>query len=207
MVLKYGVVKNMTLLRTVRWLIVKALIRLQFPQVRSLTIAALADWLQHPDPPLLLDARTAAEYQVSHLADAQRVPEHIDQLLEQLKQKATPDLTQTPIVVYCSVGYRSAKLARTLQTMGFNPVFNLEGSIFEWANAGYPVYRAGTVVRQVHPYNASWGKLLQPELRFEIPAQNDAKNYSTANSTANSTATRDSDPVPSKENAGDTGCN
>lgn len=38
------------------------------------------------------------------------------------------------IVVYCSVSYRSSILARRLQDMGFTNVYNLEGSIFKWAN-------------------------------------------------------------------------
>lgn len=140
------------------WQAVKALIRTRFPQVRSLTVAELANWLQQPSPlPLLLDARTAAEYAVSHLPQAQRVPAETE-LLPFLKTLSPP------IVVYCSVGYRSARLVEHLQAQGLDPVFNLEGSIFAWANAGYSVYRGAEVVPQVHPCQPSWGKLLNPRL-------------------------------------------
>ena len=55
------------------------------------------------------------------------------------------------IVVYCSVGYRSSELAEFLMKTGFTEVYNLEGSIFRWANEGRPVYRAEERVRVVHP--------------------------------------------------------
>jgi hypothetical protein len=37
--------------------------------------------------------------------------------------------------------------------------------VFEWANSGYPVFRDGEAVREVHPFDAEWGRLLDPELR------------------------------------------
>lgn len=149
----------MGLLKILAWRVIKALIHLKFPQVRSLTVTDLADCLRQDHPPLLLDARTPAEYRVSHLAEAQLVPDSLDGLQRQL------DLQRhRSIVVYCSVGYRSARLVEKLQSMGFDPVFNLEGSIFEWANVGYPVYCDQGVVQQVHPYNSRWGQLLRPDL-------------------------------------------
>jgi 3-mercaptopyruvate sulfurtransferase SseA len=67
-------------------------------------------------------------------------------------------------VTYCSVGYRSAALAQQLQAMGCKKVFNLEGSLFEWVNQGYPVYQGEQVVKSVHPFNRLWGLLLNPEV-------------------------------------------
>lgn len=145
------------LLRDISWTAIKALIRVQFPSVQTLSIAALADWTEQDARPLLLDARTLAEYQVSHLPNARLAPSDLSEL-RQLEPSQ-------PIVVYCSVGYRSAKLATKLQAKGFEPVFNLEGSIFAWANAGYPVYQGNQQVNCVHPYNAIWGKLLNADLR------------------------------------------
>jgi rhodanese-related sulfurtransferase len=150
-------------LKTLAWAAIKALIHLRFPQVRSLTVTDLADRLRQDSPPLLLDARTPAEYQVSHLPGARLVPDSLDQL------RGWPDFqNHRPIVVYCSVGYRSARLVEQLQSMGFDPVFNLEGSIFEWANAGHPVYCGQTVVHQVHPYNSRWGQLLRSDLWSDV---------------------------------------
>jgi hypothetical protein len=39
-------------------------------------------------------------------------------------------------------------------------VFNLEGSLFQWANEGRPVYRDDVPVQAIHPYDARWGRLL-----------------------------------------------
>jgi rhodanese-related sulfurtransferase len=158
------------------WWLVKTLIRLKFPQVQSVSVATLANWLQGDSTasqqPLLLDARKPAEYQVSHLPEAQLAPADLSQL--------QPD--DRPIVVYCSVGYRSARLAKQLQQMGFQRVFNLEGSIFEWANANYPVYRDSEIVHQVHPYNDRWGKLLRSDYRYrpDSPDANQVSRHDSA---------------------------
>ncbi len=148
--------------RDLGWPALKASIRAQYPDIDQIQADSLAAWLQKPDSlrPLLLDVRTQEEYEVSHLAGAVRV------------EPETPDfsfLNETsrdhPVVAYCSVGYRSSELAQRLKKAGFTNVSNLEGSIFEWANRGYPVYRNGRQVRQVHPYDPVWGKLLRPPLR------------------------------------------
>ena len=61
------------------------------------------------------------------------------------------------VVVYCSVGYRSSRLAEELRARGFENVFNLEGSLFQWANEGRPLYRGEERVDQAHPYDEEWG--------------------------------------------------
>jgi rhodanese-related sulfurtransferase len=65
------------------------------------------------------------------------------------------------MVVYCSIGYRSARLVEKLREGGFSEAKNLEGSIFQWANEGRPVVQNGEVVEEVHPYNKTWGLLLE----------------------------------------------
>ena len=67
----------------------------------------------------------------------------------------------TRIVVYCSVGYRSAKVAQQLQRAGYENVFNLSGGIFQWVNRGKPIFKDNRQVEIVHPYNFIWGKLLK----------------------------------------------
>lgn len=137
-------------------------IRRKFPAVRQLSTQGLADWLAATNrpAPLLADARAAEEFAVSHLKDARSL-DSVDKV-----KAATRSPTQ-PIVVYCSVGYRSSALAAKLQKAGFTNVWNLEGSIFAWANEGRPVYRGGTPLQpaQVHPFSAKWGQLLDPRLR------------------------------------------
>ncbi len=47
---------------------------------------------------------------------------------------------ESKVVVYCSVGYRSEKIAEKLKAAGYKNVFNLYGGIFEWENQNLPVY-------------------------------------------------------------------
>ena len=136
----------------------KFLIRLKFPSVRHISTAELAAWLEnrHRKPPLLLDARTPQEYAVSHLLQAHLSPEDLQELID-----STGLSPSTPIVTYCSVGYRSAVLAQRLQEKGYEQVFNLEGSLFAWFRENRPVYQGGQQVRQIHPYNQFWSLWLE----------------------------------------------
>jgi len=145
--------------RSVDWFLVKTSLRNQFGDVRWITTEQLADWLANKNrpPPLLLDVRTKAEWEVSHLPHARLVEPQSD------PSRALAGLPkETPIVTYCAVGYRSARTARRLRAAGFRNVQNLEGSIFEWANENRPLVRKGENVRQVHPYSPFWGHLLAP---------------------------------------------
>lgn len=143
--------------RTQRW------VQQSFPLVPTISTAELADWLTQEIPtPIVIDVRRFEEYAVSHLPQAHhaRNLEAVEQLIVD-QDKAT--ICQTvPIVLYCSVGYRSARLGESLQAAGY-PVLNLAGSIFQWANEGRPLVSAdGQMTRQVHPYNWRWKLLLLP---------------------------------------------
>lgn len=145
------------------WQIVGALIQRECPEVASLSTERLAAWLddetrQHP---LLLDARTPEEYAVSHLPHAVRVaPEAAPETLADEVAALRASDRDRSVVVYCSVGIRSARVAKRLGRMNTGEVWNLDGSIFRWASEGRPVVRDGEPVHVVHPYNALWGRLL-----------------------------------------------
>lgn len=101
---------------------------------------------------LLLDAREPKEYQISHLKDAKLVGyEKLD--LSYLKN--TPK--NQPIVVYCSVGYRSEKVAEKLLQQGFTNVHNLYGGIFEWKNQNQVLVNEKGITDEVHAYDKTWG--------------------------------------------------
>ncbi len=142
----------------------KKTIRATYPDVRHVSTDSLAAWqVGSASAPLLLDVRAEDEFAVSHLQNARRLDPDTPDFA--MLQNLPPD---TPIVTYCSVGYRSAAMAERLAEAGFTNVVNLEGSIFAWANEGRPVYRAGSTVQQVHPYDAVWGRLLNKELHAYI---------------------------------------
>jgi len=142
------------------WSAVKKAIRVRFPEVTQLSTQKLAEWLTHSDAkPLLLDARTKQEFAVSHLHGAKLATSE----KQALKVIGTLD-KHSPIVVYCSVGYRSSELATRLMELGYDHVQNLEGSLFEWANEGRPIYSDSSKTDVVHPYDKVWGQLLHKEL-------------------------------------------
>ncbi len=104
----------------------------------------------------LLDAREIKEYKVSHIENALYVGyDHFDSTAVQALDK------HKPVVVYCSVGYRSEKISERLQKMGFENVSNLYGGIFEWKNQGNPVVNEEGKTEKVHAYNRTWGVWLK----------------------------------------------
>lgn len=146
------------------WSGVLSTIRAQYPDVQRVTTDSLASWMDAGSvaKPLLLDTRSTEEYAVSHLEGAI----HIDPETKDFSALDTLD-KDMPVVAYCSIGFRSSEIASRLQAAGFTRVYNLEGSIFKWANEGRPVYRAGQPVSEVHPYNSAWGRLLKSDLHPE----------------------------------------
>ena len=107
-----------------------------------------------------LDAREPTEFNVSHLPGARLVG------YDHFSEANVKGLdTSKSIIVYCSIGYRSEKIGKKLNKLGFKNVYNLYGSIFEWANRGYElVDNTGKETNKVHVYNKRWGKwMTNPE--------------------------------------------
>ncbi|MCY3810479.1 MAG: rhodanese-like domain-containing protein [Gammaproteobacteria bacterium] len=145
-----------------RWGQTLAEIRAAFPSVVHLTTQQLADKLSAAEPVLLLDAREPEEYEVSHIDGAVRVTTASAAL-----NAIRADSREPTVVVYCSVGYRSSRLVSWLKARGVKNVFNLEGSLFLWANEGRPLARGDEPARRVHPYDDDWGEFLNEALRAE----------------------------------------
>lgn len=148
---------------TMSWSLTLKAIRARFPTVSQISPDTLQSWLDKSpqrENLLLFDAREPEEYAVSHLQGTQPAPSK-DEVLKALQ--GVP--VDQPIVLYCSVGYRSSELAQFLMKKGYTEIYNLEGSIFAWANEGRPVYRGKERVQVVHPYDKIWGRLLKKSLR------------------------------------------
>ena len=152
-------------MRSIEWFLLKKSLRHRFPKVEWISTQALAEWLEDKkrQPPVLLDVRTPAEWEVSHLPGARRVDPKTN------GENTTAGLAkETPIVTYCAVGYRSGEMATQLQAAGFTNVRNLEGSIFQWANEHRPLVREEERVTTVHPYDRLWGRLLSDDMRATL---------------------------------------
>jgi rhodanese-related sulfurtransferase len=100
----------------------------------TVPVIGVEELAQQKNQYVLLDAREKGEYQVSHIQDARHIGYNdfsVDQIADIPKDQ--------PIVLYCSIGYRSEKIGEQLKEAGYTNVQNLFGSIFEWVNQGYPV--------------------------------------------------------------------
>jgi len=114
------------------------------------------------DEVVILDSRPEEEHEVSEIKGASRVG------YRDFDPEKVKDLPKDkPVVVYCSVGYRSERIGEKLQALGFQEVYNLYGGIFEWFNEGLPVFdpEDGTEVDKVHPYDRDWGQWVEPRTK------------------------------------------
>jgi rhodanese-related sulfurtransferase len=99
--------------------------------------AALAELLQAPEPPLLLDVRTQAEWEAKHIPGAAHVPlQHLVERLEHIPRDRA-------VVTYCQGGYRSAIAVSILERAGFPRLADLAGGIAAWEAGGLPLGSAG----------------------------------------------------------------
>jgi rhodanese-related sulfurtransferase len=139
---------------------VKDMTRDAFPAVRQLATRILAEWLGSNQRVLLVDVRAPEEFAVSHLKGAVNLQKaaEILRVISETKPART--------VLYCSVGYRSSEVANRLRKRGPGEIYNLEGSLFEWANEGRPVYRGEEQVQHVHPYKKKCVGMLKPGLAW-----------------------------------------
>jgi len=137
---------------------IEAIIREAYPSVPQVSPEALADWMQTSRSLLLVDVRSREEFAVSHLRGAINV-QSAKQIAETAEER-NPSKT----ILYCSVGFRSSRMAQILSEQGFADIMNLEGSIFQWANEGHPIYRGEVLVQKVHPFGKRWAGLLKPGL-------------------------------------------
>ncbi|MEQ8809695.1 MAG: rhodanese-like domain-containing protein [Imperialibacter sp.] len=117
--------------------------------------------IQQAKKPILLDTRAKAEFDVSHLSGAKWVD------YETFKPEMVKDIAKDqPIVVYCSVGYRSEKIGEKLKALGYSDVENLYGGIFEWKNEGHTVVNSkNQATDSVHCYNKLWSVWLKEGIK------------------------------------------
>ena len=123
--------------------------------------AELEQWASDQGALIILDTRSAAEYQVSHIRDARFID------YDTFDASVVSDLPKSSkVVVYCSVGYRSERVGEKMKQLGFEQVYNLYGGIFQWKNQGYTVVdRENQPTDSVHAYNKLWGKWLKTGIK------------------------------------------
>jgi len=81
---------------------------------------------------IILDVRELDEWHAQHITGAIHIPlAQVEQRLGELAQ-----YKNSPVIVQCRSGKRSARAADTLQSAGFTQVYNLTGGINAWAGDG-----------------------------------------------------------------------
>ena len=104
----------------------------------------------------ILDTRELNEYNISHLENSIWVGYDDFSLHTTIKKTSL----KKPIVVYCSIGYRSEKIGEQLLKKGYT-VYNLYGGIFEWKNNDNTVVNnSENATNQIHCFNQDWSKWL-----------------------------------------------
>lgn len=89
-----------------------------------------------PAGAVVLDVREPEEWVAGHIDGAVHVP--MNQVPDRIAHQPGPLSPETPIVVVCKVGSRSAHVTAWLNRNGFDAV-NLDGGMLAWAGSGRPM--------------------------------------------------------------------
>jgi thioredoxin len=83
----------------------------------------------------IVDVRTPQEYGEKHIKDAVNINFNDDGFIDKMEKLDK----SKPVLVYCLSGGRSSKASALISSKGYNQVYNLDGGILAWTNAGEPV--------------------------------------------------------------------
>ena len=84
---------------------------------------------------ITLDVRTPGEYAEGHLEGARLIDFQSGNFENEI---STLDKNAT-YAVYCRSGNRSGQAVKVMHDAGFHNVYNLNGGVIDWANAGLPL--------------------------------------------------------------------
>ena len=103
-------------------------------RVKETDIAGYRQMLERGEKPLLVDVREDNEFSAGHAAGAVHMGKGV---IERDIETRVPD-KNTPMVLYCGGGYRSALAADALQQMGYTQVISLDGGWRAYQASGLP---------------------------------------------------------------------
>lgn len=131
-------------------LLLKSLLRHNVPEL------SIKDFNSQKNSYIILDTREWKEFEISHLEGARYVG------YEKFDPNTVKNIDKSSkIVCYCSVGYRSEKIAKKLIDMGYTNVSNLYGSIFEWVNCDLPIVDHNNLpTNKLHAFSKKWGSFI-----------------------------------------------
>jgi molybdopterin/thiamine biosynthesis adenylyltransferase/rhodanese-related sulfurtransferase len=116
-------------------------------EIEEISTIEAHERIESSETPLFVDVREPDEWEEGHVPGAIHVTRG---RLESRIEGLVPD-KERPLVVYCSVGARSAFATKALGEIGYTDVVNLAGGFTEWKRNGFQV----TIPRVLSPEQRS----------------------------------------------------
>ena len=104
-------------------------------RVRETNIDEVKQKIDGGEKFVLVDVREESEFAKDHLPGAVHIGKGV---IERDIEVRFPDLN-TPMILYCGGGFRSALAADNLQKMGYTDVISMDGGIRGWREKNYPL--------------------------------------------------------------------
>lgn len=107
--------------------------------MRILTRNVLKQWLDAAEPFYLINVLKEDQFAQAHIPGSINIPVDSDRFVRDVKQVVKDK--QATIVVYCASFSCTASptAARKLEQAGFEQVYDYEGGMKDWQEAGMPV--------------------------------------------------------------------
>jgi rhodanese-related sulfurtransferase len=106
-------------------------------RIKETTVDEVKQKLDSGEKFMLVDVREESEFAKDHLPGAIHLGKGV---IERDIEARVPDLN-TPLILYCGGGFRSALAADNLQKMGYTNVISMDGGVRGWREKKYPMTR------------------------------------------------------------------
>lgn len=125
-------------LLVVTYLLIQELFDNVFKRYKSITPTAAVAQLNTTET-VIIDVSETKDYNKGHITDAISIPSaKLDKSLGSLEK-----YKDSPILVLCQTGARSAPACKQLHKLGFHQVINVIGGVQAWEDQKLPVDRSG----------------------------------------------------------------
>lgn len=104
-------------------------------RVKETNVDQVKQKLDRGEKFMLVDVREESEFAKDHLPGAIHLGKGV---IERDIEARVPDLN-TPLVLYCGGGFRSALAADNLQKMGYTNVISMDGGVRGWREKKFPM--------------------------------------------------------------------
>ena len=104
-------------------------------RIKEADVNEVKEKLDRGDKFLLVDVREESEFAQDHLPGAIHLGKGV---IERDIEGRVPDLN-TPMILYCGGGFRSAMAADNLQKMGYTNVISMDGGVRGWREKNFPM--------------------------------------------------------------------